>query len=249
MYIVGLSIAAKIQIDYISPECRRGKELLPTASDRRNFKRRLKGHGACLMRHQEVHDAKGMKYNPKLYQRRSIRLREYDYSMPGGYFVTICTDDDRCILGKIVEEEMRLNEMGKIVAQCWHEIPNHFPCVELDAFVAMPNHIHGIIVIKDDGSGIQLNGHKDLVGVENFQPLQKKFQHVTPKSLGSIIRSYKAAVTRECRVRNCRGFRWQRNYYDHIIRDDKDLDNIREYIANNVLQWILDKDNPENLQL
>jgi putative transposase len=172
-------------------------------------------------------------------------MRDYDYSMPGGYFVTICTYDRQCILGEIVGEEMLLNETGKIVSRCWKEIPNHFRGVELDAFITMPNHIHGIIVIKDDDGDLEMNKH--IVGVENFQPLQKQFQHVIPQSLGSIVRSYKAAVTRECRERDFQGFRWQRNYYDHIIRDDKDLDNIREYIANNILRWIYDKDNPESL--
>lgn len=95
-------------------------------------------------------------------------MREYDYSVPGGYFITICTFNKQCILGEIVGEEMRLNETGKIVSRCWKEIPNHFPCVELDAFVTMPNHIHGILVLKDNDGDIQLNKH--LVGVENFQP-------------------------------------------------------------------------------
>ena len=117
-----------------------------------------------------------------------------------------------------------------IVEQCWKEIPNHFPNVDLDAFVVMPNHVHGIIILNES------------VGVEYIQPLQKTFQHIVPNSIPSIVRSYKAAVTLGCRKMRSQ-FHWQRNYYEHIIRDDKDMNNIREYIANNPLQWAADKEN------
>jgi REP element-mobilizing transposase RayT len=136
-----------------------------------------------------------------------------------------------------VDGQVRLNEIGKIVEICWKEIPSHFMNVELNEFVVMPNHLHGIIKINEP------------VGVQNIEPLQNTYQHVIPKSLGSIIRSYKAAVTHECRKYRYHNFHWQRNYYEHIIRNDNELNNIRDYIHNNVLQWALEKNNPNNIPL
>jgi REP element-mobilizing transposase RayT len=117
------------------------------------------------------------------HHRKSIRLKEYDYSQPGEYFVTICTHSHECVLGKIIHGEMRLNEIGKIVEKCWKEIPIHFPNTELDEFVVMPNHIHGIIVLRDYSRDVQLNVPTRL----------------SPRrwTLSVIIRTYKAAVTTE----------------------------------------------------
>jgi REP element-mobilizing transposase RayT len=181
------------------------------------------------------------------HHRRSIRLKEYDYSQPGEYFVTICTYNHECILGEIINGEMRLNEIGKIVERCWKEIPSHFMNVELDEFVVIPNHLHGILTINEPVEYIQPNIH---VGVQNFEPLQQNtYQHVIPKSLGSIIRSYNAAVTHKCRQCGYHDFRWQRNYFEHIIRNDNELNNIRDYIHNNVLQWAINRDDPDNIPL
>ena len=166
-----------------------------------------------------------------LHHRKLIRLKEYNYALPGEYFVTICTHNHECTLGEILDGEMRLNEIGKIVEKCWKKIPSHFINMELGEFVVMPNHLHGIIIINEQVEHIKTNIH---VGVQNFEPLQ----------LGSIIRSYKAAVTRECRHCRYQDFRWQRNYYEHIIRSDKELNNIREYIVNNPMQWNVDEENP-----
>jgi putative transposase len=173
-----------------------------------------------------------MKYDSTVHHRKSIRLQEYDYSQPGEYFITLCTHKKICAFGEVVEDMVLLTRMGEIAGRCWEEIPKHFPMVELDEFVVMPNHIHGIIIINSS------------VGVEYIQPLPKTFQHVIPKSLGSIVRSYKAAVSRECRKQKYYDFSWQRNYYEHIIRDDKDLNNIREYIFNNPIKWHFDENNP-----
>jgi len=94
-----------------------------------------------------------MKYDPKKHHRRSIRLPGHDYAQAGAYFVTICTDDRQCLFGRVDNAEMRLNHLGQIADECWRMIPAHFGNVELDAFVIMPNHVHGIIVITDVGVG------------------------------------------------------------------------------------------------
>jgi putative transposase len=183
------------------------------------------------------------------HHRKSIRLKEYDYSQPGEYFITICTYDHKCILGEIINDEMRLNEVGKIVEKCWKEIPSHFMNVELDEFVVLPNHLHGIITINEPVKYIHPNTKNINVGVQNFEPLQNIYQHIIPKSLGSIIRSYKAAVTHECLQCGYLDFRWQRNYFDRIIRNDKELDKIRDYIHNNGLQWVKKRNDSENFPL
>ena len=113
-----------------------------------------------------------MQYNPDKHHRRSIRLQGYDYSQPGIYFITICTKNHECLFGEILNGEMRLNDFGKIAHQCWLEIPNHFPHIQLDEFVIMPDHIHGIIILND------------IVGAKNFSPLLKKF--FTPKKYNAV---------------------------------------------------------------
>ncbi len=121
------------------------------------------------------------------FHRRSIRLKEFDYSQPGAYFVTIVAFQRQCLFGEIANEEMRLNEFGKIAEEYWCTIPEHFPNVELGAHVVMPNHLHGVIIIHENKSF-------ESVGAQHAVPLQK--QNVKPGSLGAIVRSFKSAVTR-----------------------------------------------------
>ena len=178
--------------------------------------------------------------------RRSIRLKGYDYSSEGAYFVTICTEYWKFDFGNIVENKMKLTRIGEIAKQYWFKIPEHFKNVKLDEFVVMPNHVHGIIIIENN-IGIR---EKNNVGVQNFEPLQKKnkYQHIIPKSLGSIIRAYKSAVTMWCnKDNNANYFRWQRNYYEHIIRNNQELNKIRDYIIKNPEKWEFDRNNPKNL--
>ena len=172
-----------------------------------------------------------MKYDPKKHHRRSIRLKGYDYCQVGAYFVTIVTQDRVCLFGAVVDGEMRLNDAGRMVAQCWQQIPAHFPHVELDEFVMMPNHVHGIIIV---------------VGARHAVPLPERFGKPVSGSLPTIIRSFKSAATKRINeLRGTTGTRvWQRNYYEHIIRDEQSWDRIREYIVNNPLQWELDRLNP-----
>ena len=172
-----------------------------------------------------------MKFNPDIRHRRSARLKGYDYSKPGWYFVTICTWKKEPFLGKIENGNIILSEVGRVVYKHWMEIPEHFLSISLDELVIMPNHLHGILRIDE----VDPN-----VGVQYIEPLQKRqthqYQHIISQSIGSIIRAFKASVTRHCR-RNDLDFAWQRNFYDHIIRGDKQLHAIREYIQNNPLNW------------
>jgi len=141
------------------------------------------------------------------------------------------------MLGNIINGLARLFPVGNVAKKFWLEIPKHFQNVELDQFVIMPNHIHGVIMIYD---------YKP-VGVQYIEPLQEnKYQHIIPGSIGSIIRSYKSAVTRWCNKNNHQNFQWQRNYYEHIIRNENELNRIREYIQNNPLKWELDRENPKS---
>ena len=171
-----------------------------------------------------------------MHNRRSIRLKEYDYSQPGAYFVTVCTWRRENLFGDVVDGEVRLNERGHIVKECWNEIPEHFPQVELDAFVVMPNHIHGIIVIKGN----------DDVGATHASPLRRK-SGPPPRSLGAMVGSFKSAAARRIHVESGETSIWQRSYYERVIRDEKEWDLIRRYIEANPQNWEHDVENPTRI--
>jgi len=176
-----------------------------------------------------------MESDPTTRHRRSLRLQGYDYGRAGGCFVTICAHERACLFGEVVDGAVRLNEVGALVRACWEEIPTHFPNVHLDAFAIMPNHVHGIVWLVTS------------VGARHAVPVPgERFGRPVSGSIPTIIRSFKAAVTQRInRHRRTPGASvWQRNYYEHIIRDDESLDRIREYIANNPRQWELDRENP-----
>lgn len=186
-----------------------------------------------------------MVYNPTKHHRRSIRLKGYDYSQSGAYFLTIRTKKVESFFGNVVHGEMRLSPIGKTAEHFWLEIPEHFPYAELDEFKVMPNHVHGIILIWGDenqkaaiGRGVQLN-----------TPTKNYFSSISPKkkTLSVIVRTYKAAVTTWCRMNGFKNFKWQQNYFEHIIRNEKSLNRIRAYIATNVQRWELDRENPERI--
>jgi putative transposase len=173
------------------------------------------------------------KFDPKKHHRRSIRLPRYDYSQAGAYYVTIVSYHRDLLFGEIVNKEMILNEFGKIADECWRAIPYHFPFVELGAYVIMPNHVHGIIFIRR--------------GTIYRAPTMEQFQKPVADSIPTIIRTFKAAVTRRIgREHNATGI-WQRNYYEHIIRDEQDLQNKSDYIEANPTLWDEDDNNPRNL--
>jgi putative transposase len=183
-----------------------------------------------------------MDIDPENRYRRSIRLKGYDYSAAGGYYVTVVSFRRECLFGEVVEGEMRLNALGRIVQECWDEIPSHFPNAGVDAFVVMPNHVHGIIFIHDDGVGATHDGR----GTIYRAPTQKieKFGQPTVGSLPTIIRTFKAAVTRRAGRELNSGNIWQRNYYEHIIRGQPDYERNAGYILANPSNWNDDEENP-----
>ena len=179
-----------------------------------------------------------MPYDPRKHHRRSIRLPGYDYAQPGAYFVTICTHRRACLFGRVVDGEMRLNDAGRIVQASWDDLPNHYPHVQLDAFVVMPNHVHGIIILTDDvvaiGAGLR---PAPIRPAPITQPTTKRHP------LSEIVRAFKSFSSRRInQLRGTPGTRtWQRNYYEHIVRNEGDLHRIRAYIANNPAKWFNDR--------
>ncbi len=173
--------------------------------------------------------------------------------------MTVCVKNKENSLGKIIDGEVVLSEIGKIAEKCWNEIPIHYPQVQLDKHIIMPNHIHGIIIIIDDVGAEDfqpLRPHtqnNSNVGIENFQPLHKpqskinQYQKIIPKSLGSIVRGFKIGVTKWCNHQKYKHFAFQRNYHEHIVRNENELNRIREYIMNNPLQWQFDRENPDRI--
>ena len=167
--------------------------------------------------------------------RRSIRLRDYDYTLAGAYFVTLCTFNSACLFGDIVNGQMRLNDLGALVDREWQRTARVRQSVESDAFVVMPNHIHGILFILDDANA---PGSSHLSKV--FPPRSPTLQS---GSLGAIIGQFKSTVARRARrqaTTHC-GPIWQRNYYEHIIRSDQSLNDIRKYIVENPDRWSDDR--------
>jgi putative transposase len=165
-----------------------------------------------------------------VHYRRSIRLKGYDYAQAGAYFVTMCTQDRACLLGDVVGEEVRLSDAGSMIQAVWDGLPNRFPGMELDAFVVMPNHVHGIAT---------------FVGAGLAPPAEKGAASSAP-TLGNVVRAFKSlSAIHVNRLLRRSGPLWQRGYFDHVVRDDRDLERIREYIATNPLRWALDRENPQ----
>ncbi|MEA2077453.1 MAG: transposase [Candidatus Marinimicrobia bacterium] len=183
-------------------------------------------------------------------KRRSNRIPEFDYSTSGSYFITICTYKMNCIFGEINNEKMILDDCGKIAEKYWLEIPMHFPRAEMDSFIVMPNHIHGIINIIDDVGARHVepgNKQNKHVGARHVEPGINKYQRIIPGSIGSIIRSYKSAVTKWIHKNTTINNVWQRNYYEYIIQNDNELYRIQEYIYYNPLNWQIEKIERHNI--
>lgn len=183
-----------------------------------------------------------MPYDPTIHHRRSVRLETYDYSQSGMYFVTVCTHERMPLFGNIVDGEMRLSAVGAIAEREWTLSLNMREQDEVSgvAFVVMPNHVHGIVVLERH----DMDANDTRASTRT--PLQRA--HLLPRSLGAFIAGYKSAVTTAVNTeRQTPGAPvWQRSYYDHVIRDAGELERIREYIANNPLKWSLDRENPAN---
>jgi len=231
-----------------------------------------------------------------MFHRRSIRLQNYDYTQAGAYFVTICAHARDCLFGDVINGEMRLNEYGKTVEECWDDIARHFDDVELDSFTIMPNHVHGIIVFTntvgagfprpdsklksndvdaetadkgaetadkgaetadkgaetaDKGAETAVKGAETAVkGAETAvkgaetAPLRKR------RTLGNVVAYFKYQSTKRLNLkRNTPAFAvWQRNYYEHIVRDEIDLNRIHEYIQCNPARWAEDENNPKRVK-
>lgn len=236
-----------------------------------------------------------MKYNPDIHHRRSVRLKGYDYTQPGSYFVTICTQDRAFLFGEVVDGEMRLNDAGAMVQSVWEEMPAFYPGVLTDAFVVMPNHIHGIVILvgaapcgRPDNSAPC--GHHDsgqaqgpaptmwqprgvgqprgvapttsLVGTDpdfgqargvgQAQGIGQAQGPAPTLSLADVVHRFKTLTTKRYADGVKRygwppfpGRLWQRNYYEHIIRNEQALNRIRQYIAGNPARWMWDRDNPD----
>ncbi|MFM8294443.1 MAG: transposase [Microcystaceae cyanobacterium] len=202
-----------------------------------------------------------MKYNPEYHHRRSIRLQGYDYSQTGIYFVTICAYQRQCLFGEIRNGKMSLNQIGKIVAQEWLKSAEIRQEIELDEWIIMPNHLHGIVVIdkKDDNFGVNYdrgaNYDKDVnydKGANynkgaSLAPLQRDKRK--SKSLSSFIGGFKSSVTKRIKsiCDHSNPVIWQRNYYEIIVRDENQLNQIRQYTINNPQKWDEDPEKPDNL--
>jgi len=193
-----------------------------------------------------------MPYNPEIHKRHSIRLKGYDYTKEGLYFITICIKNRECLLGIIENGEMELNEIGIIANQFWIEIPNHYPQVKLHEHIVMPNHLHGIIEIVGNDVGIchgksLRDTTNNTVGTchgmsqPQTQPHQRQFAKPISGSVSTIINQYKSAIKRWCNKNNFECFQWQSRFHDHIIRNEQSYQTIANYIMNNPAKWQEDK--------
>ncbi len=179
--------------------------------------------------------------------RKSIRLKDYDYAQQGTYYVTVCANDRKCVFGDVGNGKMVLNDAGNMVTHDWNQLPDRFPNIEMDEFIVMPNHLHGVIVIvgkheitDDVGAPLvgALNDMDDRAGTRQRAPIKGA------PTVGEIIGVFKSLTTNEyirnVKINNWPSFNrqlWQRNFYEHVIRTESDLTRIREYIINNPTQW------------
>lgn len=220
-----------------------------------------------------------MKYNPDIHHRHSIRLKNYDYSQSAAYFITICTHQKECIFGEIINDEMHLNSFGNIAQSHWQKLTNYYSYLELDEFIIMPNHLHGILILNDipvncnihnekraglnvdvaragfdvDVARAGLNVDVERAGFDvELSPVAKISAKPAPtdyniqrKGISEIIRGFKTFSAKQInRMRRCRNVPvWQRNFYEHIIRNESDFNRIREYILNNPKNWLQDNEN------
>jgi putative transposase len=199
------------------------------------------------------------------YRIESIRLKNWDYGSAGFYFVTICARNRECFFGDVIDGKVVLSDAGKLVAEEWQKTPTIRQTVELDEWVVMPNHVHGIVVIKGNEAGLNVSDLSihNTRSFTNIKPdsdpadmnagRETRHRRVSTKvqlqagSLGAIVNQFKSVCTKHIRKSGHELFDWHPRFYDHIIRSDKVLKEIREYIFNNPAKWELDRNNPANL--
>jgi REP element-mobilizing transposase RayT len=186
--------------------------------------------------------------------RRSIRLSGYDYGQSNTYFVTIVAGQRQCLFGEIRDGDVRLYVAGQIVREEWLKTARLRPCVRIDEFVVMPNHFHGILAVLKENEGMArhevMARHRGMArheeGMARHAPTVREFGRPAAASLASIIGAFKSAVAR--RINSSKATPgapvWQRNLYEHVIRDETSLNRIREYIINNPPNWEMDRENP-----
>ena len=192
-----------------------------------------------------------MKFNPKLHHRQSIRLKGYDYSQSGSYFITICARERECIFGEIKEGKTILSHLGQLVEQEWLALPHRFPHIDLDEYVVMPNHFHGIIHIVGAGLASAQIASAQIEEPQSTPEQLDTAPHIS--TLGDIICAFKSLVFKRHydlirnnhldEVAKC----WQRNYWERIIRNHQEYNNIQNYIITNPERWSRDSDNLERL--
>ncbi len=206
-----------------------------------------------------------MRYDPQHHHRRSVRLQGWDYAHAVAYFVTVCVQSRRCVLGDVAEGEMQMNAWGEIVAGYRQNLPNHFPNIELGAFVVMPNHVHFIlwlnppetpkahhVVAQHVGAQFNCAPTPDRCAPTNANPRafytssigQRFIVDKQRPTLGQVVRAFKAATARLIRQSGGEDCAWQRNYYGHIIRNEDELHLITQYILANPANWATDDENP-----
>ena len=193
-------------------------------------------------------------------RRRSIRVHGYDYSLAGAYFVTVVTQDRARLLGAVRDDEVRLSPAGEMVQAIWRSLPARFPSVVLDSFVVMPNHVHGVVFLTDEAQarwttasgGVEaplVGAQDDAVSQEAGATTRGATTRVAP-TLGDVVGAWKSLTTvayiagvKQAHWSPFAGRLWQRNYYEHIVRNDEDLSAIRQYILTNPQQWAQDAEN------
>ena len=178
------------------------------------------------------------------HHRRSIRLKNYDYAQAGAYFVTIVTHGRKCLFGEVGGGLMRLNDAGRMVWEVWDSFPNHYPDVQCDTFTIMPNHFHGVVVLVGAGPRARPGSNGQPQGVAPTRNAAKM-------SLSDVVHRFKTLTTRRY-IEGVKRFSWasfatrlwQRNYFEHVIRNDESLNRIRQYILDNPARWEFDRENP-----
>jgi REP element-mobilizing transposase RayT len=176
-----------------------------------------------------------MPYDPVRHHRRSIRLEGYDYSRAGLYFVTICVQDRLCTFGEIAADSVALNDAGRLVASIWEALPEHYPGVGTDAFVLMPNHLHGIVILEPDNAGLLITP-RSVRPSFTLSEIVNRFKTLTTKRYSDGVK--------EQGWPSFPGRLWQRGFFEHVIRNEKSLNDIRRYIDQNPSRWSSDRENP-----